>query len=1176
MNAVDAANKENAAAVSLADRGARADIVTDLSSSFFVEAGAGSGKTASLVRRLVNLILVEGVDIESIAAITFTESAANELRERLRHVLTEIAREGTYKFPGEESIDYSDHQERCGEALAKLPGAAIGTLHSFAMRILQMFPLEAGLPPELSAASDEVYSTASAEAGAFCATVLAGVLEGDEEAGAIITEALQAEGHDFLADFSLDELAESIDYLIRNGMSSKNFEETLVWMDKHWGELQPTLDEKIPARGGLDRETLEGYIRELDIIVEPCSKPGDKLLVAIQSNIGMLRALLEKGPSSEGITEGLFELDFEVKVSSRIGVAGNWGGNEGKANALESFGAVASELTGSSARPIHRALAVLRRAMAALILREATMRVRSGVLEFHDMIFLADKLIKHEDVVAALGRKFRHVFVDEFQDTDPVQYRLVTAITRGGTLFTVGDPKQSIYRFRRADVNSYLAARDEADEDRVRKLNTNFRSSRGVLEPLNTLFEKLFDGGEVDFTRLEAGNASEGAAYFIEHEFVDPDSAAEATEEPVDLDNGPAFDGSGLIKQFQRIEFGDILAAIREAESGRWAKDDGEPIGLGDIAILAPTNKIAMETMELLRSRNIAFVSEGALKLFATPEIVDIISVIRAVSDPADEFAQVAALRSAALGCSDTDLVKDRLERGSAGKVEEARALLTQWRADSRQLSIGDLVAKMLCDIDAQINVIAWKRPEALTRLRAFEAACRNYSDSAGSNLRAFVLWAEDNADESNRNAIADPVLDTDTDGVRVMTMHASKGREFPMVIVAGMSSRSSTKGKQQLFAPGSNVIELSLGHGLTTSGYKTATDADKEAEAHEDIRLNYVAMTRAKNVLVVPLQVEFSLASDKNKRGKPQKSSRGFYILQSLQELQESQSGLLCHRSQAFPAGAPRIDEVTETDVDKRSYARGLDEIRADMNATAEAVQEAGRRVTRVAATAVAHYEAVEAEPLADAALGEIGAPAADLSPTAADETLLLRSSLLPDGWIDVDGLEPLRTKPATEKARGNVFGTAVHAVMEHLNTDGGNLEQACLDAVTAEGLDRELLGDVEASARSLAGSSVFRSFGDATRVRRVWRELPIIGQVCLDNAEPITVEGVIDVLYETAAGELVIADYKTDFAVSQQTMAEYFGQLKIYAQMLDAPVARLELIFAREAEAEVRTLEL
>jgi ATP-dependent helicase/nuclease subunit A len=1105
------------------DDAARMRIRRDLDATLFVEAGAGAGKTSALVARIANLVDA-GVDITSIAAITFTEKAAAELRTRVRADLAACA------------------TSRAIEALDQLDHAPIGTLHSFARRILFDFPIEAGLPPGF-AVLDELESALAFEEQ--WDDLLDLLLDDPDPAGGLVEG-----GRAFV------ELCEFDGFGIRTGVRrvAEDFR-------SNWDLVDDRVDLDDP--GSLDVDL--GPLADLgDRIASTPVPPDDKQAEAV-GEFGAFAAALRSELSLRERLEALHS------AAERWGTRSSFPGN--KATWKKEFGASGPDalevLRGDEARfgqmaivvrnhvRLHRRV-LLGAVVGRFVLRSSLERARSGRLEFHDLLVLARRLLATRgDIRAALHARYHRILLDEFQDTDPIQLEIAVRLAarpddpaqssnwrelvpEGGRLFIVGDPKQSIYRFRRADIGQYLAAADQVGADRL-TLSANFRSSRAVIAFVNDVFDRLISFtadtqpafGPLDPCR-RADLLDHGSVVVLGDEIFEPGSSDAAAD---DSDMGDA-------DALRAAEASDVVSTISTALVQGWPVHDETTGGLrrcrpGDICILLPT-RISLPALEHeLRAASIDYRAENSSVVYATTEVRDLLLTLRAADDPTDALALVASLRSPLYGCSDVELWEWAAGGGSwnfwadapAGFAEHPVALaMAHVRSIAERIgwtTPADLLAAVADE--RRVFDLALARRDARDvwrRLRYVVEQARAWSDAGGHGIRRYLHWAALQASESR---VADTILpEHDHDAVRVMTIHAAKGLEFPIAVVAGLTTkprRSRTAG-----VVWANDSWMLVGRG-DDGVFVEHQPIDEQMSDAERRRLLYVACTRAVDHLVVSTH-RLPLA-----KNNPDGADEG----------RLTSAELMWRAGAAGPSSgavARRFDRCPPRRADPLAEALTLDWADAgEWSTERRRVLHAASRRTAVAATRLAQ----ELEPHHPSAHPKPAADIVDVDSVAASDAV---ASADADAGLDKS---PVNVElPPWQRGRyGTSIGRAVHGVLQFCDLDHGHdIETLAKAQCAAEGVIG-LEDRVAALARSALGAPIVRSVVDGAPH---WRELFV--------ASPVSdrvVEGYIDLLVRTDAG-LVIVDYKTDqWSGPLQTterLDRYRIQLAAYGAALEAAI--------------------
>ena len=564
-------------------------IRSDLDTTLFVEAGAGAGKTSSLVARIVSLVRA-GVPITGIAAITFTEKAAAELRSRTRL-----------------SLEH-DPTPEARAALDRLDHAPIGTLHSFARRMLFDFPIDAGLPPGFSVL-DELESGLVFEEQ--WDDLLDRLLDEPDPPGGMIDG-----GRAFV------ELCEFDGFGINKGARRMADD-----FRANWDLVVDRVDLADPGPLRLDIAPLLAVGSAIGSTPVP---PDDTQAETTRD----IAALVDDLASADSVRT---RLELIVELDRRFGHWGDgkrWPGAKGKwtkafgadgASDLEALQGLEIEL-GRVARELLEAVRRHRRVllgavMGRFVLDAAARRTEAGLLEFHDLLVLARRLLTDRPQLRRLlHERYQRVLLDEFQDTDPIQLEIAVRLTADpdaadqsaadgaggpawrrlrplpGRLFIVGDPKQSIYRFRRADIAQYLRAGDQVGADRV-TLSANFRSTQAVIDFANDVFGRLITfeaDAQPAFQPLDACRS----AVALGHGTVSVLGADRHDDLTPNSRNGEL----GAADALRLREAADVAATVSTALADGWPVHDDalgalRPCRPGDICILLPT-RISLPALE--------------------------------------------------------------------------------------------------------------------------------------------------------------------------------------------------------------------------------------------------------------------------------------------------------------------------------------------------------------------------------------------------------------------------------------------------------------------------------------------------------------------------------------------------------------------------------------------------
>ena len=1203
------------------DDEARARVRSDLDSTLVVVAGAGTGKTTALVGRIVELVRTGRATLREIAAITFTEAAAAELRLRVRERIDEVATE-------------NPDDARLAAARHEVDEAAICTLHAFAQRILVEHCVAAGIPPGFEVLDE------TAERADFDAR-----FEGF--ADALLTDPGAEPA--LVQGFTL-------------GLVPEDLIEMARALNRHWDRLQDggaeALEHMRPGPGAwpaADTGAVLDAIEAARATARWCTADDDKL----REHLDRLGEVAHELTSCDDELSTLQYLEG-LKLTGRHGQGGNWGGRiDDVREACARAEQARLDLLGATYDAV---LGELGSRLASFVMTAADERRVEGRLGFHDLLVHARSLLRHDDgAVTSLRRRYRRLLIDEFQDTDPIQVELAARLAAAvdgsadlahaepGGLFVVGDPKQSIYRFRRADIELFARVGREIGEQIV--LGTNFRSVPGILAFVNTVFAQLFgaepapgQAAHHDLTgeraplplriRGATPGAGAGAATPSRPTAVPGSSAVQLSLDallasPADAapgrnDGGGNGDGAtparrsqpggmppvvvlggplpATITEVRRAAAHDVAVTVDDVVASRWAvMDEGDgavrAARYGDVAVLLPARTALPALEEALEEARIPYRLEGVALLWGSDEVRDILAVLRAVDDPVDRMAVLGALRSPGLACGDDDLVTWRQAEGTwdprdpappgfqAHPVALAMEVLARLHDERWWREPSAMVGRAFDELHSFELCLAYHRPrDHWQRLRWLRDQARLFDETVGGSLRSFLAWAEQQGEEDRRSGGVGPP-DPDDDAVRIMTIHGSKGLEFPVVVLAGLEREVApgARGPTVLWSEAGRP-ELRAGGPLRTLGFEDTNTRERELDTLEAYRLLYVAMTRARDHLVLCLHHK---RLKENSTATPTIAARLQAICAASANLwrrlplatltppdvaddEEAAAEALALIRAGFGLDAPPPPGSTDDDDAALAAGAGTDidsEVHAwragvDAFATRRAEALAARRRAPVTtATAVADQVAHAAQPGGDApragrAAASERAPGSEPDPGGPEGGEAL--------WRDAD----------TALQIGRAVHGALAVIDLHTGTDeaGRDASDVAHGRAVAHGVgDRRDAVAAMVVAALRAPTVVARSSG------RHWRELFV--------AVPVgdgVLEGFVDLVLEDG-DDLVVVDYKTDRidgpAERALAAARYGPQVASYALALEAAtgrvVRRCVLVFVGGGTAVEVTLE-
>lgn len=629
------------------DHEQRRRAVEDTGSSFVVEASAGTGKTRTLIDRIRHLVLEKGpagspVRLSDICAITFTEKAASEMKVRLRQDFEQILTEE----------EVSGNRQDCAlRALSDLETAAISTIHSFAVSLLKEKPIDAGLDPRFTA-MDEIQS-----------------------------ELFFRRIWEPWIHRALTERNPTLERALRNGLRLERIKELARILCLHWSAIRELPCDAPPPEAWY-QEKRQVLLDQGKNFFNQIVEPEDKLARYLEAFLSWFEQ-----PAVDG---------GEQRRPGNIGIARNWEGGKNTVLSVREFLREALDFHASYRnRPIQQLLSDV-----VLWIKEDFVKEKweegkqaAGFLDFNDQLWRArDLLLKRKDARKEFQEQYRVLLVDEFQDTDPIQWEIVLLLSSNdfeetdfsrlrpapGKLFIVGDPKQSIYRFRNADIETYLEIADEKHRQSLEldllELTTNYRSVPSILRFVDAAFESAMKPPDSE-SRYQPQYLAFGGRGYQETELSPP--AVKILGDKGDDDSKRS------VREFIEIESKRIAKLIRKIyRSEKWKiRDPSERVEsvwrvpqYGDIAILLPVLTHASVLEEALSDLEIPYVLEGGKFYYARSEVSSAITVMRAVANPNDRVALYGALRSVFFGLSDEDLLRTHVDGLSLDYREQVQA----------------------------------------------------------------------------------------------------------------------------------------------------------------------------------------------------------------------------------------------------------------------------------------------------------------------------------------------------------------------------------------------------------------------------------------------------------------------------------------------------------------------
>jgi ATP-dependent exoDNAse (exonuclease V) beta subunit len=745
----------------------------------FVSAGAGTGKTAVLVERVVRGVCDRGLDVDSVLVITYTRRAAGELRTRIRAALAERGRH---------------------DLARQLDGAWISTIHGFCARLLKAYPLAAGLDPHFR--------------------------ELDEAQAAVLRSEAFREA---LAEFCAGDDPQRLELLATYGSDRLRRMLTSVY------------------------ETLRAAGRELDLEVATRPELGERV-EELRTLATSLASDPEATTSQQKAAAELLELlERDRRPDRLMSLAGFKARGDRAAGYCEALAAVEQAALDEAAA---RDRALLQELLTLFAERYAEAKSRESALDFEDLQLDARNLLRSQPGLREREQaRFRSILVDEFQDTNRLQTEIVDLLRTPETeLFFVGDEFQSIYGFRHADVQVFRERRDAVEQPL--SLTLNYRSRPELLAAVNELFGAHFGG---EFQELAAAA-----------EFPDP-----VFGHPVELlvTDKESYKDSGV--HWRRGEARAVARRVRELVGGGAATP-------GEIVLLFAAGTDAEWYEDELRRAGLPTYRATGKGYFGQQQVVDLLAYLRLLQNRYDDTALLSVLASPFVGVSNDALALLRrvasrrplfsgLEHAlppGLGERDERLMRAFRQRYDRLveampRLSLERLCEQVVAEHDYDLAVLAqWDGRRRYANLRKLARLARSYEELRGADVEGFVRFVagQEAVGARELEAVAE---EEGADAVRLLTIHAAKGLEFKVVIVADAGRDRVPPSPDEILALPDGRFGFRVADPVTARrrgafDYEAVKEARQDAERAERLRLYYVAMTRAKERLIVSGSVDF------------------------------------------------------------------------------------------------------------------------------------------------------------------------------------------------------------------------------------------------------------------------------------------------------------------------------
>src|SRR4051812_17101738 len=1173
------------------DAESRAAIANDLDDTLIVEAAAGTGKTTELVNRILRVLATGRATMPEVVAVTFTEKAAGELKLRLRERL-EQDRATT--------VDAAVRQ-RLEAALQTLEEAHVNTIHGFCAELLRERPVEARVDPLFVVLTEPQAGRLYARAfHAWFQEALQNPPEG-------VRRALRRTSAPM---FGGDRSDGPIDRLRNAGR------DLAEWRDFPAAWQRPLFNRP---------EQVGRLVTALHDLADLTAAPGserDNLFIDTDAVRRLSRQIrLERSFGHEDLDGWEARLVDLVRDRGISRTRKGSGYKFGKAGGTEDGGEPAREVTRTEVLAARDRLfadlqqfkrdadadlaAALQIELAGATEQYKALKTSAGALDFADLLSRARDLIKADRAVRVhLQQKFKRIFVDEFQDTDPVQAEILMLLAANeadatewtlvtplpGKLFIVGDPKQAIYRFRGTDVGTYrqVSGQIERRGGRVVQLTTSYRSVPEIQQFVNASFREEMIGNDftqqADYVALSAhrtGTASQ------------PAIVALPVPRPY-ASRGFSKVSARAIDESLPDAVGAFVAWLVDPRNG-WTvperQSDGSeqqiPIQPRHIALLFRRfvsfgEDVTRKYTDAIEARGVPHLLVGGKSFHGREEVETVRAALAAIEWPDDELSVFAALKGSLFAIDDEHLLEFRHRfgafhpfripkelGGNSGQelaltgeptahllpIGEALRMLQQLHRGRNYRPVADTVTRLLAETRAHVGFIL--RPageQALANVLHIAELARQYESGGGISFRGFI--DELRAAAASEGAEA-PILEESSDGVRLMTVHKAKGLEFPVVILADLTCRLSRGDASRFVDAAERLCAIKIA-GWAPHELHLHEAEEVACDEAEGVRLAYVAATRARDLLVVP-----AVGDEPWEGGWISPLSAAIYP--PFADRRSAGRGPKCppFKSKDSVAMRPNDEPAGPATVcpGRHTFANAgysvvwwepgsgggltLDEKpRYGLRREELIVKDVARNVVADGRSRYDHWKLTREEARQNGATPSVRVQTVREWAAASNETRPPAIDAASVTVVSVAGGDASRHG-------GAAFGALVHAVLALTPFDAtaSELEQIATVEAQVLGVDApEAAAAAEVVTRVFAHDVIDRARRGAAR-GACRRETP----VTLTLADGTLVEGVVDLAFEQN-GMWWVVDYKTDRDLADAGEEEYRTQIALYAAAIGA----------------------
>lgn len=1125
-------------------------------SNILVSAAAGSGKTTVLVQRIINKIVNENVDIDNILVVTFTNAAASEMKQKILDALYKI-------------IDEDSQNEKIQKQISKINRANISTIHSFCLNVIRNNFFEIGISANCRVGD-------SAEIEIIKQEVLESLFEDkyeehDEKFFKLLDLYTRYNKDEELKNMILKIYEYSMcmpnpKMWINNSIEKFNISEDMDFGNTEWGKI---ILDNLKNKVNYYITTLENESKRLNIDTS-LLKQKEQLLEDANdlkqinfekwddAYIGLTSKEWNQWPKSTKLDEELFEIKERAqKIRTDI------------KNDIKKIEFESSKDSILDCIQMYPVLKDLENLIEQFSERFKQSKNDKNIIDFNDIEHLALQLLVDKNgnkTEVANKYEFNEIMIDEYQDSSLIQEKILKSVSNGKNIFMVGDVKQSIYRFRQARPDLFIEKYESfkkaiKEENRLQDdtkilLYSNFRSREQVLNLTNDIFQNIMskEYGEIDYNEEEYLNI---AGKFDEEKMdMTPELYIIDKEE---IEKETNYD--------EEINENEEVLENAELEAKLISKKINELLDFGykykDIAILhrSPGTIVALYEKEFAKN-NIPVFSDLSENYLDTFEINTIISLLKIVDNPMQDIPLVTILRSPICGLNDNELLEIKLNddnkqnyynhllKSKNSKIIRFLNLINDYRKLEKKIPLDELIWKIY--IETGFYYYVRLMPNGKLRqanLRKLFEKAKEYESTSFKGLFNFINFIEKVEPKSNSMNAA-KILGENEDVVRLMSIHKSKGLEFPICFVCGVGkSRNDIDEKEKI------ILDQDMGFGINyVNEFNEYPMACKDAiklkikkeSISEEMRVFYVAMTRSKEKLIF-------IGVDKKTKD-------------DLQKKREDLKKLNSYDSEKM---SPRIIERNTRYLDwlKLSYLKNPEKfLKLKIISKYDLIEKEEVKENHMDSEFILNKENINKEKYEKIDeimnwkynyINDIDVP----SKVSVSELKRNRIEFNEDeNETQINNLKLKKLDFEDEKENGAQRGTLIHLCLQSIVnnikhgivTKNENEIIDLIDNLNISEKEKELLKSNKNIFINFVNSKLFEEITDS---KKIYIETPFFMNMKYKRSdEKVVVQGIIDLFYIDKIGKISLVDYKTDNITNEDEFIEkYRIQLDLYKSAIE-----------------------